>query len=136
MMTFRFTVKTFQNQLPVIRGNPELSNMMASPSMGLLKPAGWGERQSQWPGDRKAAMSRMLTPRRQAPNTYEPSTSWRNCNTNILLVQNKTNDKYLHNTSKGLKMKLFGGYHCDYVVSMRVNTTCLICNSITMMKLT
>lgn len=33
-------------------------------------------------------------------------------------------------------MKLFGGYLCDYVVSMRVNTTRLICNSIITMKLT
>lgn len=45
-MTFRFSVRTFRNQLPVIRGNLELPNMLTSPSGGLLKSAGWGEANS------------------------------------------------------------------------------------------
>ena len=41
-------------------------------------------------------------------NTDEPSTGGGNYNTNIFLMQNRTNDTYLHDANKVLKNLSFG----------------------------
>ena len=78
---------------------------------GTLQPARWerGRLQDQEVGELPCHnLAAQNTQKTCILNTDEPSTGGGNYNTNIFLMQNRTNDTYLHDANKVLKNLAFG----------------------------
>ena len=91
-------------------GTPELLDTRVSSSPGHYSQRGGRDRlQDQEAGELPCHnLAAQNTTKTCILNTDEPSTGGGNYSTNIFLMQNRTNDTYLHDANKVLKNLSFG----------------------------